>query len=424
MLDLLNLPGVQPVDLQYDEGVIIIDAQVDAAQPPACPSCGNTLYRHGHRQIMFADTPQQMMPVRLKIDRPRYRCADCGKTLMPELAFLDEKRRVTKRLVGAIRERCLSRTFHGLADETGLAVNTVKNIAQDLIDELDTTVRYETPVIMGIDELNLAGSYRCIITNLATNSIYDMLEKRTQNHMKPFFRKLPDSENVEWVCTDMWRPFKRSFGPYLPNAKLVIDKFHVVKMASEALEHERKQHQAQLGRKERLRLKKSLRWLTLKRPHALTVDEQQDMALLRQNMPALAEAYDFKELFYQIYDEPDKASAMQAFEAWENTLPESKWPRFHALARTVHNHYSDIFAYWDAPARITNAYTEGLNGIVKMANRLGRGYSYDMIRARALYADHARKVGRGSVLPDSTTTPQKHVEYGPYIPTLADENGE
>ena len=41
---------------------------------------------------------------------------------------------------------------------------------------------------------------------------------------------------MEWVCTDMWRPFKRSFAQYLPNAKLVIDKFHVVKILNEALD--------------------------------------------------------------------------------------------------------------------------------------------------------------------------------------------
>ncbi len=45
-----------------------------------------------------------------------------------------------------------------------MAVNTVKNIAHDLIEELSQTVRYETPVIMGIDEVNLAGGYRCVIT--------------------------------------------------------------------------------------------------------------------------------------------------------------------------------------------------------------------------------------------------------------------
>jgi transposase len=133
-----------------------------------------------------------------------------------------------------------------------VAVNTVKNIAHDLIEELSQIVRYETPVNMGIDEVNLAGGYRCIITNLATNNVFDMLEHRTQEHLKPFFKDLRDADKVEWVCTDMWRPFKRSSAQYLPNAKLVIEKFHVVKMASETLEAERKTYQAQLSLRQKV----------------------------------------------------------------------------------------------------------------------------------------------------------------------------
>ncbi|MDW5792950.1 transposase, partial [Klebsiella pneumoniae] len=87
-----------------------------------------------------------------------------------------------------------------------------------------------------------------------------------------------------------------------------------------------------------------------------------------------------------IYDEPDKQSAQNAFEAWENSLPPYGMEPFKKLVKTVHNHYDDIFAYWDAPFSITNGYTEGLNGLIKMSNRLGRGYSYDIIRAKTLYS--------------------------------------
>ncbi len=88
MLDLLNLPGVRPVDLQSSQGVITITAEVIEATPSACPECSKPLYRHGHRRIEFADTPQQMQPVRLVIDRPRYRCESCGKTMTLDLPFL------------------------------------------------------------------------------------------------------------------------------------------------------------------------------------------------------------------------------------------------------------------------------------------------------------------------------------------------
>lgn len=420
MLDLLNLPGIKPVDMYKESKALIIVAVVENAEIPVCDVCKLSMHKHGTRKNKFADTPLYMEPVRLEIQRPRFRCEGCGKMAMPELSFLDDKRRATKRLVDVIRQQCLGTTFRALADQTGVAVNTVKNIAHDLIEELERTVHYETPVIMGIDEVNLAGGYRCVITNLATNNVFDMLEHRTQDHLKPFFKGLPDRDKVEWVCTDMWRPFKRSFAQHLPNAKLVIDKFHVVKMASEALEEERKKYQMQLSKEDRIHIKKSIRWLTLKRPGNLSPAEQKALAVVREQIPQLAVAYDFKERFFGIYDEPDKQNAQNAFDAWENTLPAQGLEPFKKLVKTVHNHYEDIFAYWDAPFPITNAYTEGLNGLIKMSNRLGRGYSYDIIRAKTLYSAEARKVGSG------IRSGRAKVEYGPHIPTLLKqaESGE
>ncbi len=69
-------------------------------------------------------------------------------------------------------------------------------------------------------------------------------------------------------------------------------------------------------------------------------------------------AYDFKEAFFCIYDEPDKQSAQNAFEAWKNSLPPYGMEPFKKLVKTVHNHYDDIFAYWDAPFSLTNGYTK------------------------------------------------------------------
>ena len=414
MLDLLNLPGIKPVDIRTKGKNIVITAETIDDYIPVCNDCSKSMYKHGKRQNIFADTPMQMQPVRLEIKRPRYRCDSCGKMSTPELTFLDEKRRATKRLVVAIRQRCLGTTFRAIAEQTGVAVNTVKNIAYDLIEELKKTVHYEIPVIMGIDEVNLAGGYRCVITNLATNNVYEMLEYRTQEHLKPFFKNLKDREKVEWVCTDMWRPFKRSFANYLPNAKLIIDKFHVVKMASEALEEERKKYQAELSKEDRIYVKKSIRWLTLKRPKNLSFSEHKALDIVRKNIPELSVAYDIKENFFKIYDELDKRSAQAAFTNWKESLPTGQMKKFHDLVKTVNNHYEDIFAYWDAPCKITNAYTEGLNGLIKMSNRMGRGYSYEIIRAKTLYSEIARKVGSGVRLTKGK------VEYGPHIPTLVE----
>ncbi|WP_339205248.1 ISL3 family transposase [Paenibacillus sp. FSL K6-3182] len=412
MLDLLNLPGIKPVDMYKESKALIIVAVADVAETFICPDCKIPMHKHGTRKNKFSDTPLYMEPVRLEVQRPRFRCESCGKMAMSKLSFLDDKRRATKRLVDVIRQQCFSATFRALADETGVAVNTVKNIAHDLIQELEQTVRYETPVIMGIDEVNLAGGYRCIITNLTTNNVFEMLEERTQDHLKTFFNDLPDREKVEWVCTDLWRPFKRSFAAFLPNAKLIIDKFHVVKMALEALEEERRKYQVQLSKDNLINVKRSIQWLILKRHENLTPAEHKALAIVREQIPELAIAYDLKESFFTIYDEPEKQLAQNAFEAWKNRLPHEGMEPFKKLVKMVHNHYDEIFAYWDAPFTITNAFTEGLSGLIKMSNRLGRGNSYEIIRAKTLYSVEARKVGSGF------RSGREKVEYGPHIPTL------
>lgn len=386
-VDLLNLPGLNPVDLTPDGGRLVITAHVVGRELSKCPKCGSDLYRHGKHENFYADTPIQMRPVRLKVVRPRFRCRTCKATSLPEIEGIDDSRLATKRLVDSIKEVCLRKTFTSVAEDSGLALNTVKNITLDRIAELERSVQYETPVVLGIDEVHLGGKYRCIMTNLTKRQVYQMLELRTQSHLKAFFKTMPDKEKVEWVCTDMWRPFKISYQDFLPNAKLVIDRFHVVDAVNKALEVERKRFQATLEKAPRLFVKKSLRWMFLKNPRKLTEREREELDALRSVAPDLAGAYDFKEWFRRIYEAETKEEAISIFKEWEGSLPVGEYAAFHKVAKTVNNHFDDIFAYWDAPFRITNGYTEALNGLAKMANRLGRGYSFEIIRARILYGN-------------------------------------
>ena len=436
MIDILQLEGVHPIDYRNEDGCIVITVQSSGEPLETCPECGGRLYKHGQRINHFADTPLQMQPVKIEVIRTRYRCSECKSMITPQLSFLDEKRRATHRLIQQVRKRCLDRTFTQLAEDTGVVVNTIKNITLDFMEELERDIKFETPTIMGIDELKLMGTYRCVITNLAMNSLYDMLPERTQDTLMPYFAKLPDADRVEWICSDMWRPFKKSFRLYLPNAKLVIDKFHVVRMASVALDTERKNLQSGMSRYARLNMKKHLRWLLLKRPNFLTEEQLEVLAQLEKLHPELKEAYDFKEQFYNIYEATTKDDAIQRFNDWERDIPKNI-KSFRDVAKTVNNNFEDIFAYWDAPVRITNAYTEGHNGITRVANRMGRGYTFEVLRAKMLYHKVARSITTLTT-PSSSSKPSKgyeglvafptkqekiKLEYGAYIPTLVELYG-
>ena len=102
----------------------------------------------------------------------------------------------------------------------------------------------------------------------------------------------------------------------------------------------------------------------------------------------MAIVFDLKEDFYNIYDENpySKENAQKAFKDWEASIPaDSIYDCFRKLANTVHNFYEQIFNYWDCPIAISNGFTECSNRLIRETNLRGRGYSFDILRARTLY---------------------------------------
>ncbi len=99
-------------------------------------------------------------------------------------------------------------------------------------------------------------------------------------------------------------------------------------------------------------------------------------------------AFDLKEDFFNIYDDnpTSKTNAQEAFKKWEATIPnEDTFEPFREVAKMVHHYYEEIFAFWDCPIAITNAFTECSNRLIREDNIKGRGYSFDVLRARTLY---------------------------------------
>jgi Transposase len=70
--------------------------------------------------------------------------------------------------------------------------------------------------------------------------------------------------------------------------------------------------------------------------------------------------------------------------AWRRELPYDLEPAFQDLTTALEHWENEVFAYFDHP--ITNAYTESLNSLIRLTNRVGRGYSFAAIRAKLLYA--------------------------------------
>ncbi len=108
-----------------------------------------------------------------------------------------------------------------------------------------------------------------MLTNIEHQTVIDMLDNRNKSTLLRYFTKREDREHIEFVAMDMWRPYKDTVETMIPNFTIVIDKFHVVKMANESLERARKAIHSQLTPQQRRGLLKD-RFVLLKRKHELS----------------------------------------------------------------------------------------------------------------------------------------------------------
>lgn len=386
--NILNLPAYQVTGLQENEHDYHIDA-VTIREPVACPHCHHSkLDGFGRREQMVKDLPMHGKRVGIYIDTRRYRCKSCSRTFYETLPEINQKRLMTNRLVAWIGKQAVKRTFASIAEEVGVVEGTIRLIFKDYVADLEKAVRFETPKWMGIDEIHLIKP-RGVISNIQNNTIVELLPNRNKETVVRYLYNLAGKDGIQYVAMDMWAPYRDACQAVIPQAKVVIDKFHVVRMANDALERVRKSLRESLTPKQRRGLMHD-RFVLLKRERDLTDQEQLLLSGWTRNYDELGEAYKLKEDFFKIYDaqSPDEAQAL--FIDWKRSMSPQVADAFHDLVQAWDNWTPFILNYFDHP--VTNAYTESLNSLIRVMNRLGRGYSFEALRAKILFAEGAHKV--------------------------------
>lgn len=390
--NILNLPNYQVISVEDTEHDYHVYAETKRL-PTNCPHCQSSeLVGFGRREQLVRDLPAQGRRVGIYINTRRMQCRSCSKTFSESLPDVDERRSMTKRLVDWIGKQSVKRTFASIAEEVGIVEGTVRAIFRDYINDLEAKVRFETPKWMGIDEIHIIKP-RCVVTNIQNNTIVNMLPNRNKDTVTKYLFGLENRDKVQYVAMDMWNPYKDAVRAVLPDATVVVDKFHVVRMANVAMESVRKSIREDLTTKQRRGLMHD-RFVLLKRQRDLSDQEHLLMDGWTKNYPALDEAYRLKEAFYGIWDATDPAQAFHAYEYWMKSIPPELMPHFQPIVTAFRNWMPEILAYFEHP--ITNAYTESLNSLIRVMNRLGRGYSFEALRAKILFTEgvHAHKQKR------------------------------
>ena len=160
----------------------------------------------------------------------------------------------------------------------------------------------------------------------------------------------------------------------LPNANIVFDHFHVVKLYNDKLSEFRRKLYNIMSESKQKNIIKGTRWLLLKRPENLNELKNEKERLkkaLETNKP-LAEAYYMKEDLEQFWHQPDKETAARFLEDWVKRALSTFNSMLNKFANTLMAHWTGLVSYYDH--FISTGKLEGVNNKIKTMKRQAYGF--------------------------------------------------
>jgi len=232
---------------------------------------------------------------------------------------------------------------------------------------------------IGIDELSYRTGQRYItaVVDHDSGRLVWAADGRDKKTVTAFFAELGGDRTarIELVSTDMGDWFPKALGEHCPQATVCLDPFHVVKLATDALDEVRREvwNQARrAGDTAGARWLKGARFALWKRPERLTDRQQLKLAQIAKINQRLYRAYLLKEQLRLVFHEPETETAVALLDGWLSWARRCRIPSFVKLAKTITTNRAGIVA--TLTHRLTNARIEAINTTLRLITRRAYGF--------------------------------------------------
>lgn len=376
---ILRLPGYGVYAWEADEARNTLTLAVrQTAETPAyrCGSCGVTCQAvHSWTERRIRDLPWGTWQVWLHVEVHRVRCRQCG-VRTERLPFVAGKAHYTTRLEEAVAQACEAAPVSRVALRWHLPPETVRRMDKRVLRRWAAARRRRPLRYLGVDEIYLGPSdkFLTVVSDLETGEpIWAGADRKRETLDRFFAEALPwrRRRNIRAVCVDMWEPFRLSLAQHLPHARLVYDKFHILRHASEAVDETRRAEFFRHGGDAR-RLIRGKRWLLLRSWANLDDDERGTVKVLLTRNRRLAKAYLLKEQLGQLWTYTYEACAHRFLTRWLEALRWQRLPAFRKLGFLLVRHLDGILSY--CHEKVPFGKVEAINGNIRAMLRRGRGY--------------------------------------------------
>jgi transposase len=308
---------------------------------------------------------------------PRVECRDCGAVRQVAVDFAEPRVTYTKSFERYVLELCRSMTIKDVAVHLGISWDVVKDIQKRDLKRRFSRPRLKDVRQIAIDEISIGKGHRylTIVLDLESGAVVYVGHGKGGDALLEFWQSLRRSRaRIEAVATDMSPAYIDAVRTHLPEAKLVFDRFHVMKLFNEKLSDLRREAYHVTKNTMQKDVLKGTRWLLLKRPENLDESRNERKRLeeaLRLNQP-LATAYYLKEELAEFWEQEDGDEAESFLLDWIRRAESSGIGMLHKFAQTLRFHAFGLLAYYDYP--LSTGPLEGTNNKIKTMKRQAYGF--------------------------------------------------
>lgn len=358
--------------------------------PDTCPVCGcvrhgSSIVRWGTKASMIVLPQVSRMNTYLRLRKQRWRCRDCGHTfsshtdIVRKNCFISENTRLC-----IILDAKLKKSQQDIASSLNVSHGTVNRLLQDTYKDFIVRKNY-LPRHLCFDEFKSVrksiGHMSFLFLDAEKGSVIDVLEDRRLPELIKYFSTYTRGARnaVQTVCMDMYTPYRELVRKMFPNAKIIIDRFHIIQLISRSLNQTRTAVMKQDSRHYR----KFKRYWKL----ILKNEEDLDNSTFKKYICFKHMIRETDVVHYLVSRDPQLQATYELYQDLLNAIKHRNADRFF---NTCHNAGELISGFMKKTVRslldhedgirnalshtFSNGVIEGTNNLIKVIKRIAFGY--------------------------------------------------
>ena len=372
-----RIRGFQQQEVKYSGRILLFRLKRRCFH---CVRCGsrNVVPEAISRRQVHGEPMGYCRKVLLEFTTHRLYCRSCHCREMEHIPFLSHpKARITRSLERTILELRPHMSIRAAADYFQLRWHTVRDLEKKHLKKKYARIQTAHVKVIGIDEIHVGhgqenSQFLTIVRDLESGAVIHVGDGKGIEALNGALKKLKKSK-LRIVTMDMANAYYSWISKNFPEAKIVFDHFHVIKLMNDKLDKVRRRVVARLGEVQRTQLK-GLRFIFLKNYEHLEEDGKTILRNMRGDYQDLGDAYMFKESLRQIYIQSKTSyHARRAFARWCKAADKTDIPELKTMANTIRDKIDGIVTYWTFRG-ISNASMEGFNNKIRWLIRQAYGF--------------------------------------------------